>query len=325
VQLGDIGELTPPVDGDDPSDNFRDHIPFKYTVVHLHGGWPHRAMPELAAAAALVAAPSALPAAFPAARVLVLGGNGMLGPPVAAELSKPSSGVALVVTDIQPPPDTAPKLEAPHKTAILSVTDHKGVSALATETDAIVNCAVFRPDRRLAFDVNVVGTYTAVAAANDAGHRRFINTGPHFSIFGATYEDFDFGLHGTEPSHPGVYLYAITKGLGQEICRVFAANNSSLQVIHLMYYHFKRAPAPEEWTPASGSPLNAMGVTFEDGARAVAAALKVDTSTLASNCEAFFVCDDMPNGRFLNARTKEYLKWAPEDSLAKWYTHHAKL
>ena len=28
---------------------------------------------------------------------------------------------------------------------------------------------------------------------------------------------------------------AITKGLGQEICRVFAANNPSLQVIHLMY------------------------------------------------------------------------------------------
>ena len=165
------------------------------------------------------------------------------------------------------------------------MSDAKGVRAFAEQTDAIVNCAVLRPDRRLAFDVNVLGTYNAVAAAVASNHRRFINTGPHFSIFGNTYEDFDFGLSGTgaahcstesfarvvplaaslskarleqcsariarwhhmlarphaaEPSHPGVYLYAITKGIGQEICRVFAENNPQLTVIHLMYYHFKR-------------------------------------------------------------------------------------
>ena len=79
---------------------------------------------------------------------------------------------------------------------------------------------------------------------------------------------------------------AITKGLGQEICRVFANNIPSLQVIHLMYYHFKRTTEPEvgTWTPASGSLVNALGVTFADGAKAVAAALKVDTGTLESNC-----------------------------------------
>lgn len=122
-------------------------------------------------------------------------------------------------------------------------------------------------------------------------------------------------------------MYAITKGLGQEICRVFAANNPSLQVIHLMYYHFKRSLAPPEgeWTPASGSLVNALGVTFADGAKAVAAALKVDTTSLESNCEAFFVGDDMPNGRFLTDRTKKYLNWAPTESIAKFFTHHPKL
>ena len=62
--------------------------------------------------------------------------------------------------------------------------------ALSVMSDAIVNCAVMRPDRRLAFGVNVLGTYNAISAAVAAGHRRFINTGPHFSIVGQTYEDF---------------------------------------------------------------------------------------------------------------------------------------
>jgi nucleoside-diphosphate-sugar epimerase len=77
-------------------------------------------------------------------------------------------------------------MEPPHRSEILSITDAKGVAALAQETDAIVNCAVLRPDRRLAFYVNVLGTYNAISAAAAAGHRRFINTGPHFSIFGQT-------------------------------------------------------------------------------------------------------------------------------------------
>ena len=68
-------------------------------------------------------------------------------------------------------------------------------------------------------------------------------------------------------------------------------------VIHLMYYHFKPAELTGTWTPADGSLVNAMGVTFSDGAKAVAAALAVDTAGMPSNCEAFLVCDDMPNGR----------------------------
>ena len=68
----------------------------------------------------------------------------------------------------------------------MSITDAQGVAALAKDVDAIVNCAVMRPDRRLAFDVNVLGTYNAISAAAAAGHRRFINTGPHFSIVGQT-------------------------------------------------------------------------------------------------------------------------------------------
>ena len=72
TQLGDIIELTPSVDGDDLEDLFRDHLPWRYTVLHLHNGWPYSAMPALATAPpAPVVSPTIAPAA-PAARVLVL-------------------------------------------------------------------------------------------------------------------------------------------------------------------------------------------------------------------------------------------------------------
>jgi hypothetical protein len=71
TQLGDIQELTPPVDGDDLEDLFADHMPWRYTVVHLHKGWPNRAMPQLAAAPAKPATEMISPAG-PATSVLVL-------------------------------------------------------------------------------------------------------------------------------------------------------------------------------------------------------------------------------------------------------------
>ena len=71
TQLGDINELTPPIDGADLEDLFADHMPWRYTVVHLHKGWPNRAMPQLAGAPPAVKSPTISPAA-PATRVLVL-------------------------------------------------------------------------------------------------------------------------------------------------------------------------------------------------------------------------------------------------------------
>lgn len=71
-QLGDINELTPPVNGDELEDLFRDHMPWRYTVLHLHNGWPYNPMPALATAEpAPEASPPVAPVA-PAGRVLVL-------------------------------------------------------------------------------------------------------------------------------------------------------------------------------------------------------------------------------------------------------------
>jgi hypothetical protein len=50
----------------------------------------------------------------------------------------------------------------------------------------VLNLAVVRPDRQAAFDVSTKGTYSAIRAAVDNGHERFVNTGPHFTHIGHT-------------------------------------------------------------------------------------------------------------------------------------------
>jgi len=42
---------------------------------------------------------------------------------------------------------------------------------------SVVNLSVMRLDRKLAFDVNTSGVYSAIMAAVHEGHDRFINTG----------------------------------------------------------------------------------------------------------------------------------------------------
>ena len=147
--------------------------------------------------------------------ILLLGANGMLGPYVIKALENEHK---LRLTDINDPPDTN------HEYIKLDVLDLDGVIAAAKGMDAIVNLSVLRPHRIVAFDVNAVGCYNAMRAAVEHKINKVINTGPHFTIAGPTYEDFDFNINPEIPSQSGTGLYAHTKSLGQEICRVFSEN-----------------------------------------------------------------------------------------------------
>ena len=82
-------------------------------------------------------------------KVLLLGGNGFLGPHVVEELQ---SDYELRSTDIVP-------IDSAHETMQVDIADIDQVRRAAEGTDIIVNCSVLRPDRKLAFDVNTTGTY----------------------------------------------------------------------------------------------------------------------------------------------------------------------
>ena len=71
-------------------------------------------------------------------RVLLLGGNGYLGPHVVAELERDPE---LVLTDITP-------IQPPHAAMGVDIADPEQVRAAARGTDAIVNCSVQRRDGR---------------------------------------------------------------------------------------------------------------------------------------------------------------------------------
>jgi nucleoside-diphosphate-sugar epimerase len=236
-------------------------------------------------------------------KVLLLGGHGRLGPHVTKALE---GHFDLRVTDVVP-------IETPHESMQIDVSDLDQVRRAAAGTDVIVNCAVQRGDRRAAFDVNTLGTYNAIRAAVELGHERFINTGPHFTLTGPQYYGYDFDIPESVPPHSGTNLYAMSKSAGQEICRLFTQHHP-IHVLTLLYVSF-RPPVP----PRQGQGVNSFAVTYADGGRAVRCALEADTGALPSRNELFFITDDLPHGRYANAKARRLLGFEPRDSLEAYW------
>lgn len=177
---------------------------------------------------------------------------------------------------------------------------------------------MLRPHPKLAFDVNTIGTYNAIKSAVENGHSRFINTGPHFTVVGYTCaqlpfqipqmqrvdqvsashcwlpteltgccclhpmlsdEDYDFDISPEIPAHPGLNLYSLSKGIGQEICRVFADNHP----IHVILCLFLSFPAADEPNTV-GQGTNPFSVTFADAATCIRKMLEVDLVCTACRC-----------------------------------------
>ena len=224
----------------------------------------------------------------------------MLGPPVVRALEGEHE---LRITDIN-------DLETQHEYLKVDASELDQVVDAAAGMDAIVNLSVLRKDRQLAFDVNARGCYNVMTAAVQHGIRRVINTGPHFTIAGPSYEQFDHLLGPDIPPQPGTYLYALTKSLGQEICRRFTENHDC-HVITLLYYHLRE---PDDHA-GDGQDITPFAITWGDAAQAVRAALDVELETLPSRCEVFYVFADLPHQKFANEKVKRVLGWRPTDSL----------
>lgn len=235
-------------------------------------------------------------------RVLVLGGAGMLGPYVVPELER---NYDLRVTDIQPLP-----MDFRGEFRRVDVNKGDEVMAAAEGMDAIINLSVLRPDRKLAFDVNTLGCYHMMEAAVAHGIRRVINTGPHFTIAGQSYERYDYGIGPEVPPQPGTNLYALSKSLGQEICRVYSMHHD-LYVQTYLFYNFVD-PADldrkSEYAPFM--------VSWRDAGRVFANGLEVPFEKLPSRCEVFNVFADIPHGRFSNEKTKRILGWDTLDDIS---------
>ncbi|MCZ6765940.1 MAG: NAD(P)-dependent oxidoreductase [bacterium] len=242
--------------------------------------------------------------------VVVYGANGMLGPHVVKSLE---SDHTLLLTDINDLEDS-PLEGTTHEYRKVDASDFDAVVAAAEGMDAIVNLSVLRHDRQIAFDVNARGCYNVMTAAVEHGIRRVVNTGPHFTIAGPSYERFDYQIGTDMPPQSGTNLYAHTKSLGQEICRVFTENHD-VYVLTLLFYNFR---FPDDHA-GEGQDFTPFTVTWCDAGEAFRPALDIELEALPSRCEIFNIFADLPHNRFSNEKTKRILGWKPTDNLERFW------
>jgi nucleoside-diphosphate-sugar epimerase len=237
--------------------------------------------------------------------VLILGGSGMLGPHVIPVLQDHYN---LRVTDINPVP-----IEFKGEFRHVDVAALDQVVAAAEGMDAIINLSVLRTDRQLAFDVSTLGCYNMMRAAVAHGIRRVINTGPHFTIAGPTYEQFDFDLNPDMPPQPGTNLYALTKALGQEICRVFSEQHDIYVQMYLFYIFRDPAHLEDKYEPVNQIPWL---ISWANAAQAFRLGLEIPLEKLPSRCEIFNILTDLPHGKFSNEKAKRILGFESWDDIA---------
>ena len=230
-------------------------------------------------------------------KVLIVGGNGSMGPRAIAALQGRHE---LRVTDI----NAAPAGFA-HEYRQLDAGDHDGVIDAAEGMDAIVNLSVLREDRVQAFEVNLQGNYNLAVAAVRPGIRRIVNTGPHYQVAGPSYDEFDFGLHPDMPPQPGTLLYALTKALGHEVLRVFSEQHD-LYVQTLLFY-LMRHP-----TKAGRLDDHEKGGVGRDMIPPYIVAWP-DTGLAVR--ETYFVFPTIPHGKYRNDKLTRVLGWEPPHRL----------
>jgi nucleoside-diphosphate-sugar epimerase len=273
----------------------------------------------------LTPAPHAVGAANPPEqrkRRVVLFGSG--GPVAAALADELKDDYILRQTDVRPlaqvrgenhpQSEGAPLptiLGAPHEERTVDVRDYNQVLSACDGMDVIVNCTVVRPDAMEAFRVNTLGAYNVVRAAVASGIRRVVQTGPQqMTMDPVTGYWWDYDVPGNVPSRPGRNLYAHSKFLGQEICRVFS-ESYDLEIPVLVYAQFLNPDVTRTvWT---------MAVSWRDSARALRRAIEVET--LPSPYEEMAITSDLPSGKFSAARAKELLGWEAQDDLSALWAY----
>ena len=241
--------------------------------------------------------------------ILILGGTGMLGPWVVKSLKDKHN---ILLTDIKEPPNSYDG-----DFLKLSVDNLDGVIKAAEGMDCIVNLSVLRTDRKLAFDVSTKGNYSMMEAARINNIKRVINTGPHFQLVGQSYEEWDYNLNPDMPAQPGTRLYAISKYLGQEICKRYA-DQFGIQLITLLYYNMRHhldLTTPDFEPAELHNDMTPFTTSWIDCGEAVRCAVDVSKERLASNKETFFISPNIPHKKFNSEKTYKVLGWQPRYTL----------
>jgi len=179
---------------------------------------------------------------------------------------------------------------------------------ITTSVRAARNCAVVRWVLPGAFQVNTLGMYHLMRAAQAHGIRRIVQTGPLMvdgpAVVNAFYAG-DYDLTEAAPPRLFDYLYYHSKSLGHEIARVFA-ETLGFEVPVLLFAGLTDPALP-------GGPGGGFVISWEDAARAVRRALEIPS--LPNPMEFFHVAVEQPQRKFDFNKLKTVLGWQPRDGL----------
>ena len=209
-------------------------------------------------------------------------------------------------------------LPPPHECRMVDITDYDQVREAARGMDALVNVSVVREMLAPAFAVSTIGAYHVAKAAAELGIRRIIHTGPyhaHPGVNGDYWWDFDVSVDA--PLRPGSDLYAVSKYLGGEITRVFAEEHD-LEVVTFLYCNFLPGDGGKA---ADGSGVGPFSVSWEDAGDAFLYGLRAET--LPRPYEPFFICADLPAGKYRPTKAKQLLGWEPKHRFERLWTRRA--
>jgi nucleoside-diphosphate-sugar epimerase len=208
--------------------------------------------------------------------------------------------------------------QAPHEERRVDVTDYAQVLEAARGMDALINCTVVRPHLEAAFAVNMLGAYHVARAAVELGIKRVIHTGPYHMLLhhNADYW-WDHAVPDDVPLHPGSDLYAVSKFLGGEITRVFAERHG-LEVITFLYCHFMAGDGGDR---KDGSGCGPFVTSWEDCGEAFLFGLRA--ATPPRPYEPFFICADVPHGKFPPHKAERLLGWRARHRFERLWTHPA--
>jgi nucleoside-diphosphate-sugar epimerase len=257
-------------------------------------------------------------ASRPIRNVVVFGAGGPLGAVTARELASTyrlrltdARPIADIIAEAKPQMLGAPLptlLGEPHTYQVVDIRDPVQVLAACEGMDAIVNCAVVRWVLPGAFQVNTLGMYHLMRAAQAHGIRRIVQTGPLMvdgpAVVNAFYAG-DYDLTEAAPPRLFDYLYYHSKSLGHEIARVFA-ETLGFEVPVLLFAGLTDPALP-------GGPRGGFVISWEDAARAVRRALEIPT--LPNPMEFFHVAVEQPQRKFDFSKLKTVLGWQPRDGL----------
>ena len=268
-------------------------------------------------------------AAVAEGRVAIFGAGGPVGVSAARALR---DHYTLRLTDVRPlaeiraegrpqsPGAPLPEvLPPPHEARQVDVTDYDQVLEAARGMDALVNCTVVRPHLVPAFHVNLIGAYNVAKAAVELGIRRIIHTGP-YHIYLDHNADYwwEHDVPEDAPLRPGGDLYALTKFLGGEVTRVFAERHG-LEVVTFLYCHFMPADGGER---EDGSGCGPFVTSWEDCGEAFLYGLRAPS--LPRPHEPFFICADVPHGKYPPHKAERLLGWRPRHRFERLWASQSR-